>query len=719
MRVVAATVVLSLLSSTSFAQEVAVRQSDAPTCSATQQRDWDLTMRDTLGIIGNDLEQPSLGSLPANRIGRRNWWPLQGQKMPICGRLHHFDWHSGDPFTSADEEDWNNFLIPSDAFQQVFQDNFPADKSQVWKCGDEYCMEAEITPNSKFYENQWWSKKMKKAQLTGKELCAYGPFVEEEWHGKRPEIHPSELYWWKDDESHSYWMLLQEDASGRFDKPQDYANVGHAPPKWQPWAHTPRSAEFRLAFKLDGSHQNATYFINELSSFHAKTVVPSDLKAHSLKFGESTLSATEVGSANEHIKLSFVDLCLTDSNKLQGYLAIKTAVGLEKSPKSGGQELLEITSTQLPVTGPGIEESYAPLRAETPSLNNLNGQPHEVGTLSLPLSVPSAEKITKIDADNSNETAAGRSVLLFGTGARENIQGVDAIKGAELEVETQSGEKKQLEIPPLGLALAIKQQVSVPTGTGVAGPDTAALVKAAGGNFQSNLALDTVQYKEVELVLGIHYAPVESGEVRAEDNSPFSERLNAVLVKNDPSEIKKALGTLYPFKAEWKFEGREYFPDGTSKEFPVVSNGPASESQIGTHWHSRTMNPTVAVEFPQGKGRLFRVEAIGTYVDPSGAKGEITNEIWNQEILSPRAAVDNLLNVVASVVGLTDVEKKALMGPKANVFGPLEYLADPDVRRSDLLRLKAQRASQNGRVSIEDFRDLVSKAKALAVNTSQ
>ena len=164
MRILVATVVLALVSPSSSAQNVVVSQSDTPKCSATQQRDWNLTTKDTLGIIGRDSKQTSLGSVPVNRILRKNWWPLQSTKIPICGKLHHFDWHSGDVLTSEDEQDWNNFLIPSAAFQQIFQEGLPSDKSQVWKCGEEYCMEAEITPNSKFYENQWWSKKTKISQ---------------------------------------------------------------------------------------------------------------------------------------------------------------------------------------------------------------------------------------------------------------------------------------------------------------------------------------------------------------------------------------------------------------------------------------------------------------------------------------------------------------------------------------------------------------------------
>jgi hypothetical protein len=640
----------------------------------------------------------------------------------MCGKLHHFDWHSGDFLTSDDEQDWNNFLIPSAAFQQIFQDGLPSDKSQVWKCGEEYCMEAEITPNSKFYENQWWSKKTKKSQLTGKQLCAYGPFVEEEWHGKRPEVHPSELYWWKDDDSHSDWLLLQEDASGRFDKRENYANTGNAPATWHPWAIAPRGAEFRLAFEVDASHGGATYFINERNSFNARSLVPPDSAKHLLKFGDNTLEVTEVGAANQHMKVSFVDLCLTDNKNLEGYIAIATAVGLEKSPGSGGQELIEITSTQTPIIPPAMKESYVTLFARTPSLIGSTGKEREIGDLSVRANgtgKPLAEGIAKIGVIGADGNSAAQNTHFSKGPERGMVQGVDAIKGATLEIEMQSGEKKQGEIPPLGLALSIKEQVAAAPGTKGASSDREVLVRAVGGEFRPDVALDTVQHHQVQLLLGIHYAPMEEGEIKAEDSSPFSAKLNALLLKNDPEQIRKALGSTYPFKAGWTFEAWEFFPDGTSKEFPVAPNTPATEERIGTSWHARTMNPALVVDFPPGKGRLFKVLAIGTYIDPSGATGKITDEIWNQEILVRPADWDGLLNTVAVLGGLTDSQRKALIRPEEAKLDPLEYLANPGMRRADFLKLQAKRASQTGHVSIQDFRELVSKAKSLAPKTPE
>jgi hypothetical protein len=719
MRILTAAVILAFMSTTSSGQSTTVTKADAPKCSASQQRDWILATKDMLGMVGQDSNQASLGSVPVNRIWRKNWWPLQDKKIPMCGRLHHFDWHAGDVVSGEDEQDWNNFLIPTGIFHQIFQDGFPADTSQVWKCGEEYCMEAEITPNSKFYENQWWSKKMKTAQLTGKELCAYGPFVEEEWHGKRPEIHPSELYWWDDGDSR--WMLLQEDASQRFDERGHYANLKQAPSGWQPWAQAPRHAEFRIAFELDGSRMQANYFINERNSFNAEIVEPPDPKVHTLKFDETAVTVTEVGAVSEHIKVSFVDLCLTEPNKLQGYVAIAAAVGLEKASGAGGHEMLEITTTPVAGSAPTTEESSVVVRAETPSLTIVNGQASEIGNLLLqarPSGLPSGN-VSRFGLSGLAGSAVGKNLSLPATGGREELRGIDAVKGTRLEIETQSGEKKTLEIPPLGLAMSIKQQPSPPSAIEAAPANTAALVKVAGGEYRSDVVLKSLQHKELRLAIAVHYAPLDNGEINAEDSSPFSERLNSVLAKNDPSQITKALGTMHPFKAEWKFEGLEFFPDGTSKPFPVVLNGPSTENQIGTRWHSQSLNPTLDVEFPSGNGRLFKVVAIGIYTDRSGATGRISNEIWNQEILSPLMAIDDLLNAVVSISGLTESAKNALLATKYNVVDPMEYLGNADARRADLLRLQAERVSQTGRVSIADFRDLVSKAKSLSAGISQ
>jgi hypothetical protein len=474
-----------------------------------------------------------------------------------------------------------------------------------------------------------------------------------------------------------------------------------------------------LAFELDASRGGATYFINERNSLNALSLVPPDQAKHLLKFGENSLEVIGVGAANQHMKVSFVDLCLTDSKKLAGYVAIATAVGLEKSPRSGGQELIEITSTQTPIIAPAIQESYVTLFAQTPSLIGSTGKEREIGDLSLRANRTGkalAEGIAKISVIGADENSSAENSQFSKTPERKMVQRVDAIKGATLEIEMESGEKKQIEIPPLGLALSIKQEVPAAPGTKGASSDREVLIRAVGGEFRPDVALETLQHHQIQLVLGIHYAPVEEGEIKAEDSSPFSAKLNALLLKNDPEQIRKALGSTYPFKAEWKFEAWEFFPDGTSKEFPVALNAPATEERIGTSWRARTMNPAVVVEFPPGKGRLFKTLAIGRYIDPSGATGKITEEIWNQEILVRPADWNGLLNTVAVLGGLTDSQRQALIRPEDVKPDPLEYLANPGMRRADFLKLQAERASQTGHVSIQDFRELLSKAKLLATN---
>ena len=135
-------------------------------------------------------------------------------------------------------------------------------------------MEVEITPDEDFYKNPWfprpkdakWLKSVRGlSPLEGTTICTYGPWVYEKAHGNRPEIHPSELYWWREAASGSLFLMLLQDDSDRFDRPNNYR-----PRSSKPWSGCPRSAKFRIAFDADPADGPLVF---ELKELYAKNVV--------------------------------------------------------------------------------------------------------------------------------------------------------------------------------------------------------------------------------------------------------------------------------------------------------------------------------------------------------------------------------------------------------------------------------------------------------------
>lgn len=71
----------------------------------------------------------------------------------------------------------------------------------------------------------------------GKTVCTYGPWVGDAGHGRRPEIHPAEIIWWREpvEGGSEYTVLLVHDDSNRFDRPHwgEWYFRGACSPRWR------------------------------------------------------------------------------------------------------------------------------------------------------------------------------------------------------------------------------------------------------------------------------------------------------------------------------------------------------------------------------------------------------------------------------------------------------------------------------------------------------
>lgn len=101
--------------------------------------------------------------------------------------------------------------------------------------------------------------------LGDSKVCVRGPFVGDNAHSLKAEIHPAGQVWWNENlarpspplSEEAYFkpdgpfaLLFLQDASGRYNRRQQYVLTQPPPPNgtWRPWAEGPLSASFLIAF---------------------------------------------------------------------------------------------------------------------------------------------------------------------------------------------------------------------------------------------------------------------------------------------------------------------------------------------------------------------------------------------------------------------------------------------------------------------------------------
>ncbi len=255
---------------------------DLPIWNDTLFRAWSFIKANQLGLQGRrPLNNGAfLGTMPVkkkyfNTLAVNNWFPLLPQKVTICGKFDHFNTHHST--ASGEEKDWNIFVKPDSNFSFITQlaelykniNLFKWDKKGgTWKMSKsgETLVEGEITPFStsnnesilgfpiKNHENA------KVNDYLGTTICLYGPPVREYVHNNRPEIHPSEIIWWKKDTV--LRVIALQDASSRFNEKKHYRlnkNKNYNG-LWHPWSEAVSQFELLIPFSLEKNAKEELLF---------------------------------------------------------------------------------------------------------------------------------------------------------------------------------------------------------------------------------------------------------------------------------------------------------------------------------------------------------------------------------------------------------------------------------------------------------------------------
>jgi hypothetical protein len=210
---------------------------------------WNSVERDRLGVRAQDPDGHNIGPNIAKRgaLGL-NWYPVDRFKQTLVGTLEGYQFFDG----TGDEADWNLFINPSPAFRFIRDDVLPnADPGELHRSNTgEALVEAEITPDEALFSNPFFPR-VGASPLVGRTIGVYGPWVQEEAHGFRPEIHPCELLWWRDvngsgaNQVRTYHLLVVQDDSNRFDRSENFSGKIA-----RPWSAFPRRADFWIAVRV-------------------------------------------------------------------------------------------------------------------------------------------------------------------------------------------------------------------------------------------------------------------------------------------------------------------------------------------------------------------------------------------------------------------------------------------------------------------------------------
>lgn len=218
---------------------------------------WKILHQSWLGASVRDLGGHQMGPASASKnvLGLHvpMWRPGDGHKHVLVGEVDRY--HFYNPSGSGDEADFNIYITPNPVFSDILsrfvQLMKPGDRDELHKRtgGVGFCLEAEITPDESYYDNNWLPTNERKCSLVGKQIAVYGPWVMDLNHGGRPEIHPAEAIWWRDgafDGPHlARWQFIfLQDDSNRFDRESDYDG-----PVSRPWSAFHRRAHATVALQ--------------------------------------------------------------------------------------------------------------------------------------------------------------------------------------------------------------------------------------------------------------------------------------------------------------------------------------------------------------------------------------------------------------------------------------------------------------------------------------
>ncbi|HNU89084.1 MAG TPA: hypothetical protein PKJ94_12360, partial [Ferruginibacter sp.] len=322
-------------------QAQSVSFSNCPACTSADIALFDTVNTKYLGVSGYNPSTPSTYNLIGdNKFAgsihdaygvflQNNWYPIRTRKQMFSGTIVDFG-----VANYGDESDWNIHLLPANGFEDFIadalyykKDNWyafgPLEDKDEWKLAPngQYTVEAEITPAPAMFNNPWFNNNDSKTYLTNKRIGVYGPFVAEESHGMKPEIHPCEQIWWKETDKRTI-ILLVGDASNRFDEMSDFEKYSDVEEGYKPWAQDRgQESEMSIPFEIDPARGSLYYSVQALAAHNfyssANYEDVTSGRKHTITYrGQPVLTIEESSEIDTYVGISFRNVCFS-SGKLR------------------------------------------------------------------------------------------------------------------------------------------------------------------------------------------------------------------------------------------------------------------------------------------------------------------------------------------------------------------------------------------------------------------
>jgi hypothetical protein len=724
-----------------------------PICTEEQISAWRHVVLNQLGVDGIDVDGHWIGGFPNDSkrflFGFDNWFPFSVEKRVLCGQLHHFNFY--DPWTSGDEADWNNFIIPTPAFASLLEDAKIYTVTSEWhSCdGDFNCMEAEITPDQTYYENLFNSKRRGESNFEGQTVCTYGPWVREWSHDNRPEIHPSELYWFRNrlaDGTFQYTLMQLQDDSNRFDREDNYDFHSQiVPPNWRAWSQVPRTNRFRIAFELDPSAPARTFRIrqNAARSVVEKWNDQTPGSSHDLQYnGQVVLRVEELLPIEAQLGVAFGTVCRNEENtRLQGYIALIATVGFDDRGGEGYQTL-QVGVDEPPFLDDDFVGDWPPfpaiqLQAPTPivqlkakptSLRRIetDSGPSLAADAEVQITVPEGVTDTSVDLSTLNVRLvmkSGRKSLAFrSTGIGTNrakggvIEDISLTEEATLEIDA-GGEKVTVPVPTLALAPQVMSAAPERL-TKAVGAWKAMAKVAAGKVIDAPSPGEVNRSRRWRIEVAPAYAPLRAGSASIEDDSPFAEALNDIIRGGNKQRLSELFGTARPFRTTWSFRATNLT---SGKKVPVQRGEKASAADVRVDIkQGESLNAEIDVTFPeQPANAIYELVATAKIRDSFDIEGTVTHRVSSHVITHPdaRELASSAVRTAASLAedSPDDLEAESdLGGPNIDHQDDNPRVPDLRTSRATMVRLLAIDASRDQRITVDELRRLVRGAQLFA-----
>jgi hypothetical protein len=734
-RVVAAAVLLAAaFASTAVAADFTLTSATCPVCSQAQQQRFQFIVANQLGVAGRDPDGEYIGIWNADV-----WEPQHTYKQTMCGRLADFSFYDGD----GDEADWNEFFVPSAPFQYLIDEPLLRNggDSDGWhrrrvivngQPQNRLAVEAEITPDEHFYENPWVSASSQDSALVGSDVCTYGPHVIDTDHHDRPEIHPSELHWWRAG-SFTYMLNMQDD-SNRFDDRDDY-DLGFEPDSWRTWSQFPRTGEFSVAVSLPASRVTApiggpprfevsTDYLRNLA--FTSSADADDGAEHGLTYnGTRLLSVVEGGrvpdpAVDRFVRVGF-DFCRVPgptplAEQLLGYVRLTSKAGLSDD----GNEAVHLFKVRrVNDTGPGnaivrrvarqkhpgliTDQRWLPSTLRSAVVGGKRRLIADVEVVAQPGRKPRTgdRSITRLRVTGA--PGPDRRALRPGSASRSVRVSLPVTTSATLRVHARSGKTAVLDSEGLGPALLDGRDApaSAPTAA-----DPAAVAAALGVPGATVPGASTARRWNVSVAS--MYAPLRQGAVSPEDDSPLAETLNEAL-KQRGRRARVLFGTTEPLKIRWTFTARDAV---SGQAVPVRVNRPATASEIAV----RTGSPTrrLRVSFPD-TGAVYRLTATARTRDPFGDRASTRHEMTN--VVLSGADLPSLASSVLQTVARLAGVSPALLTAQSPITGAPSLDPSPsDVAAARItgVGVLAYEAAEDRRVNLSELAEVVRATQRVA-----